>query len=250
MKRVVIVQARMRSTRLPGKVLMDLAGRPMLAQQLSRLKKCQLADEIIVATTKGTEDRSIVRLARQECVGCFCGSEQDVLSRYVGAAMKVHADVVVRITADCPLVDPEIIDKVIAELIDHGTECDYASNVLQRTFPRGMDVEAMFIDTLRRMDRLSQSKLAREHVTIFLRSERPDLFITRSVEDQENNSDLRWTVDTEQDLKFVRALYESLSLQDSLVPYADLLGFVRSRQDLIHLDGTDNTWDPIRREVS
>jgi len=229
---------------------MDLAGRPMLAQQLSRLKKCQLADDIIVATTKSAEDRPIVGLARQECVGCFRGSEQDVLSRYVGAAMNSHADVVVRITADCPLVDPEITDKVISELIDHRTDCDYASNVLRRTFPRGLDVEAMFIDTLRRMDRLSQSKPAREHVTIFLRSERPDLFITRSVEDQENNANLRWTVDTEQDLKFVRLLYESLSLQDGLVPYADLLSFVRSRHNLIHLDGIDKTWDPIHRKVS
>src|SRR5262249_34216934 len=119
MKRVIIVQARMTSTRLPGKVLMDLAGRPMLAQQLNRIKHCTAVDEIVVATTTNSTDEPIVELARQEGVAWFQGSEHDVLARFVGAARQTQADVVVRVTADCPLIDPHIIDTVIHELVSH-----------------------------------------------------------------------------------------------------------------------------------
>lgn len=142
MKRVIIVQARITSTRLPGKVLMDVAGRPMLSQQLRRLKQCRMADDIVIATTTNRGDGRIVDLARQEGVGWFCGSESDVLARFVGAARQTQADAIVRVTADCPLIDPHVTDRVIGELIGHASECDYASNILQRTFPKGLDVEA------------------------------------------------------------------------------------------------------------
>ena len=154
MKRVMIVQARATSSRLPGKVLLDLGGRPMLVQQLVRLRQCRNVDEIVVATTTETNDEPVVMLAREAGVHVFRGSSDDVLSRFVGAAQEARADVVVRVTADCPLIDPEVCDRVIAELVEHRSECDYASNVIRRTFPRGLDVEAMFFDVLLRMDRL------------------------------------------------------------------------------------------------
>jgi spore coat polysaccharide biosynthesis protein SpsF len=250
MKCVIIVQARMSSTRLPGKVLMELAGRPMLAQQLSRLKKSRLIDEIIVATTDSADDRALVELANKEAVRWFCGSEQDVLSRYVEAAVQSHADVIVRITADCPLIDPTITDKVISELIEHPEKYDYASNVLRRTYPRGLDAEAMFIDTLQRMDRMARSKSAREHVTVFLRAEHPDIFLCRSVEDIQDNSDLRWTVDTEEDLKLIRMIYNVLRLHERHVPYSEILAFVRNHPELTTLNSPGKTWDPICREIS
>ena len=191
MKRVMIVQARANSARLPGKVLVDLAGRPMLAQQLARLGQCRQVDEIIVATTTDTNDEPVAMLAREAGVRVFRGSTEDVLSRFVGAAQEARADVVVRVTADCPLIDPEICDRVIAELVEHAAECDYASNVIRRSFPRGLDTEAMFLDVLLRMDRLARSKPAREHVTIALRAECPELFLCRDVVDASDNSDLR-----------------------------------------------------------
>lgn len=244
MRRVIIVQARMTSTRLPGKVLINLAGQPMLAQELRRLKKCTLVDDIIVATTTNLTDNPVEELAYREKVGCFRGNENDVLSRYVGAARQSKADVIIRVTADCPLIDPQITDRVISELVANATNCDYVSNVSNRTYPRGLDVEAFFYDTLTRIDRLAKSNQAREHVTVFVRSERPDLFLCRSVEDNENNSDLRWTVDTQEDLDFVKMLYEALDLGAWHKSYHEILNYVRNNPEIIRIDNKGTTWDP------
>jgi len=244
MRKVIIVQARMTSIRLPGKVMLDIAGRPMLTQQLRRLKQCSLADDIMVATTPNVVDDPVAELARREHVGCFRGSEEDVLCRYVGAAQEAKTEVVVRVTADCPLIDPQVTDQVIKELIQHETDCDYASNVLIRTYPRGLDCEAFFSDTLFRVDRIAKTKAAREHVTIFIRSERPDLFLCRSVEDYENNSDLRWTVDTQQDMDFVKRVYEELDLDASQMSYREILNYIRNNREMIRLDNQGATWDP------
>ena len=135
-KRVVIVQARMASSRLPGKVLMDLCGKPMLAQLLGRLKRCMHADEIVVATTTKPGDDPVAALADREGVRVFRGSEDDVLSRYAGAAREARAGMVVRITADCPLIDPDQTDRVIQALEKGAAEYDYASNTQNRRFPR------------------------------------------------------------------------------------------------------------------
>lgn len=244
MKRVVIVQARMGSTRLPGKVLMDVAGRPMLAQQIRRLKECATVDEIVVATTTHPTDEPIVGLARQEDVSWFRGSEQDVLARYVGAARQAQADIVIRITADCPLIDPQITDRVVQELTLHTGDCDYASNIESRTFPRGLDVEALFWDALLRIDRLARSQSAREHVTLVPRSERPNLFLHRSIADKEDNSDLRWTVDTEVDLQLIRELYEQLGLGSRIALYPEILAYVRAHPHLAQLNAGIETWTP------
>ena len=244
MKRVMIVQARAASTRLPGKVLTDLAGRPMLIQQLLRLSECRQVDEIVVATTTDAQDEPVALLARQAAVRVFRGSTEDVLSRFVGAAQEARAEVVVRVTADCPLIDPEVCDRVIIELVEHRSECDYASNVIRRSFPRGLDTEAMFIDVLLRMDRLARSTPAREHVTVVPRSERPRLFMCRDVVDETNNSDLRWTVDTPDDLRMVRLLFEELNLGKRRVPYHEILAYVRARPELSAINADGFTWSP------
>jgi spore coat polysaccharide biosynthesis protein SpsF len=226
-KRVIIVQARMTSTRLPGKILLNLAGQPMLAQQLRRLKRCRMADDIVVATTISDTDASVVALADREEVRWFRGSEQDVLTRYIGAARDSRADIVIRITADCPLIDPEIVDRVIQELESHEEDCDYATNVLQRTFPRGLDTEALFRDVLERLDRLAQSRSAREHVTTYIRWEHPELFLIRSITDGEDNSDLHWTVDTREDFALIQSLYQDLQLDRQMLSYRDIVHYVR-----------------------
>jgi len=246
MKKVIIVQARMNSTRLPGKVLMGIVGKPMLVRQIERLKHCTMADEIVIATTTNHADDPLVDIARQEGVGWFRGDEHDVLSRYVGAARYSQADVIVRVTADCPLIDPQINDRIIGELLACASECDYASNVLQRTYPRGLDVEAFFLDTLLRMDRLARSQVAREHVTLFLRSERPELFLRHSVVDKQNNADLRWTVDSEADLQTVRLIYQGLDLGTKIVPYPEVLSYVRARPELTQINRDVETWDPLQ----
>jgi spore coat polysaccharide biosynthesis protein SpsF len=246
MKRVVIVQARMGSTRLPGKVLMMIAGEPMLAQQLKRIKQCLLVDEIVIATTTKPIDDPIVELARHEDVTYFRGSETDVLGRFLGAAHKACAEMIVRITADCPLIDPDVVDSVIDELSIHSMNCDYASNILRRTYPHGLDVEAFWNDVLIRVHRIAHSQAAREHVTSFIYSERPDLFTCRSVEDTENNAHLRWTVDTAEDMQLIRTLYEALDLTSNIAPYRDVVSFLKMHPELNEINGHVKTWQPSR----
>ena len=240
----MIVQARATSSRLPGKVLLDFGGRPMLVQQLVRLRQCRQVDEIVVATTTEANDEPVALLAREAGVQVYRGSTEDVLSRFVGAARESRADVVVRVTADCPLIDPEVCDRVITELVENPSECDYASNVIRRTFPRGLDTEAMFFDVLLRMDRFARSTPAREHVTIVPRSERPTLFLCRDVVDAMNNSDLRWTVDTTDDLRMVRQMFEELALGERRVPYREILAYVRARPELSAINADGYTWSP------
>jgi spore coat polysaccharide biosynthesis protein SpsF len=224
-----ILQARMTSTRLPGKVLMDIAGAPMLAHVLRRLLGASLVDEVVVATTTNSTDDPVVAEAQRAGVRWFRGDEHDVLSRYAGAAEESGADRILRVTADCPLLDPGVVDRVIAAL-EPGV--DYASNVIDRTFPAGLDSEAFPSEILARVDRDATSPEARQHVTWFLYSERPDLFALRSVVDDEDNSDLRWTVDFEDDLALVRRLYDELGLAHDVRPYRDVVAFVRAHPEL------------------
>jgi spore coat polysaccharide biosynthesis protein SpsF len=216
----------MTSTRLPGKVLMDIGGSPMLAQIIRRLRRANLVDEIVVATTINATDDPVVALATAEGVGWFRGSEEDVLSRYVLAAASVGADRVVRVTSDCPLLDPDVVDLVVGAL---EPEVDYASNVLERTFPVGLDCEAFHTPVLNRIDDEATSPEAREHVTWHIYGERPEAFALRSVVDDHDNSDLRWTVDTASDLAAARHLYERLSLSDYPRSYREVVQFVRSQ---------------------
>ena len=208
MRVVALVQARMGSTRLPGKVAKDLGGRPLLAQLLGRLGRAARLDEVVVATSDLPQDDAVAELAGAEGVRVVRGDERDVLARMLGAARAARADVVVRITADCPLIDPAVVDLVVAALLDHHEPCDLASNVLRRTFPRGLDTEALWIDALARVARLGTSPQAREHVTWFAYQERPDLFVAGSVEaDDDHHVGLDWSVDTADDLEHVRRLW-------------------------------------------
>jgi spore coat polysaccharide biosynthesis protein SpsF len=244
MRRVAIIQARMTSTRLPGKVLSLVAGRPMLAQQLERLRGCRQVDELLVATTTNSADDPVAALARKEGVGCFRGEEHDVLGRYLGAARWAGADVVIRITADCPLIDSAVADRVVETLLNEGAPCDYASNTLHRSYPRGLDVEVFWMDVLQRMARLATSSTAREHVTWFLHRERPDLFLLHDVIDSVDNSDLRWTVDEPEDLELVRRLFVRAHLPDRQISYQELVDLVRSDPELLAVNARVAQRDP------
>ena len=176
--------------------------------------------------TTNTDDDPLVELADRLGVRWYRGSEHDVLGRYAGAAREAEADAIVRVTSDCPLIDPGEVDAVIAALTP---DVDYAANILERRLPRGLDTEALWRDTLERMDRLATSRPAREHVTWFCHSERPDLFVLRSVERPFDAADLRWTVDTEADLELVRRLYEDGM---HLRPLVDIIAHVRAHPEL------------------
>jgi spore coat polysaccharide biosynthesis protein SpsF len=226
----------MTSTRLPGKVLADIDGEPMLARLIARMKRSRMLDAIAVATTTNSADDPVAALGRSVGLAVHRGDEEDVLGRYVGAARETGADLVVRVTADCPLLAPEVLDLVVGRL--ESARCDYASNTLRRTFPRGLDVEAMPLDTLLRVRRLAASRAAREHVTYFVHSERPDLFLIASVEDDEDHSDLRWTVDTPEDLAAVRAIFAALGPDPAAASYASVLEVVRRHPEITRMNAS------------
>lgn len=245
MRVVAIIQARMGSTRLPGKVLMDLAGAPMVDRVLSRATAASSIDDVWVATTVLSEDDVLADHVRAIGVPVFRGSGPDVLSRYRQAAETADADIVVRLTADCPLLDPELIDQVVAALTVP-TAVDYAANVLDRSYPRGLDVEAFTVAALALMDQLGTSSASREHVTLGPRLEHPRAFKVRSVSASDNDADLRWTVDTAGDLEFVRQVYHELAVATARVSYRDVVRWCRANQGHYHHDTPASTWDPSR----
>jgi spore coat polysaccharide biosynthesis protein SpsF len=205
---VAIIQARMGSTRLPGKVLLDLAGQPMLARVVNRSRRATILQDVVVATTTKPADEAIAELCAVHGWPCFRGSEEDVLDRYYRAAVAHQADVVVRITSDCPLIEPEVVDWVVREFLERQPEVDYACNELpRRTFPRGLDTEVMRFDVLERAWREDLNPAWREHVTPYIRRN-PGLFRIHGVMNEVDYSHMRWTVDTPEDLAFVRCIYD------------------------------------------
>ena len=220
MKTIAIIQARMGSTRLPGKVLQDLAGEPMLTRVVNRVRRAQTIDDVVVAITDIAQDDVLEQLCAARGWLYYRGSENDVLDRYYQAARKFHVDVIVRITSDCPLIEPEIIDQVV-RAYQSDPPVDYASNILpERTFPRGLDNEAFGFDLLSHMWREDQNPITREHVTEYV-FKNPAMFRTRNVIHGQDLSHWRWTVDTPEDLAFVRKIYEHFA-NDAFSWYAVL----------------------------
>ena len=207
MKVIALIQARMGSARLPGKVLADVAGRPMLERVCDRVARAARVDQLLVATTNDPDDRAIVAECDRLDVAWFRGSEQDVLDRYHRAATACGADAVVRITADCPLIDPDVIDRVVYAFLQRRP--DYASNTLRRTWPRGLDTEVITAAALARASREATEPYQRIHVTPYI-YRHPESFRLLSVTGSEDCGDQRWTVDTPADIEFVRAVYRRL----------------------------------------
>jgi spore coat polysaccharide biosynthesis protein SpsF len=199
----------MGSSRLPGKVLLDIAGMPMLGRVVDRARRGRSVSRVIVATTTKPQDDSLAAYARGLPVDVFRGDEGDVLDRYYQAAKEYQLDVIVRITSDCPLLDPDVLDTVVRAVVDAGERVDFCSNTLQRRFPRGLDVEVAPRATLERLWRTALAPHYRAHVFPYV-YEHPDEFVTRSVTDPVDRSFMRWTVDTEEDLRFVREIYRLL----------------------------------------
>ena len=232
MKIVAIVQARMGSSRLPRKVLKDLGGATVLDRVLNRLGRSWLIQESVVATTIEPADDAIVEHCERTGRKVFRGSEQDVLDRYYQAAKYVNADVVVRITSDCPVIDPEVTDGTIRAFLDRHS--DYASNVLVRTYPRGLDTEVMTVQALERAWRESTKLYQREHVTPYI-YENPGEFRLHGIENDTDCSRHRWTVDTPEDLELLRAIYERFGGRDDF-GWREVLKLVESDPSLAEIN--------------
>ena len=210
---LAILQARMTSSRLPGKVMAPVLGEPMIGRQIERLRRSVQIDRLIVATSAEPSDDALAAYCLSLGLGVVRGALDDVLGRFATAlADHPDADVVVRLTADCPLADPVVIDAVIAR--HHAAGADYTSNTLgTRTYPHGLDAEVVRAEVLLQAARLADDPYEREHVTPYI-YRRPEVFRLAGVTRRPSLARLRWTVDVADDLAFVRGVYASLYAHD------------------------------------
>jgi spore coat polysaccharide biosynthesis protein SpsF len=229
-----IIQARMGSERLPGKVLQPILDQPMLYWVVERVKQARLIDAIVVATTDHPGDEAIANLCQRHGWRCFRGSENDVLDRYYRAS--ADADRIVRITSDCPVIDPQVIDYVVAGYHAAAPPVDYASNTMTRTYPRGLDVEVFSRSALVQAWQDDQNPGWREHVTPYI-YRHPERFRLLDITNPVDYSGYRLTVDTPQDLALIRRIYEHFQTADF------------SWQAVIEVLETHPDWAAINRDV-
>jgi spore coat polysaccharide biosynthesis protein SpsF len=232
---VCIIEARFRSVRLPGKVLMPILGEPMLGRVIERMRLARTVDAIVVATTDSSADDPVAAFVKASGAGIFRGSEDDVLNRVVSAARAHDADVIVEITGDCPLVDPGLVDKVVGDFCAAGA--DFVSNILPRTTPRGTDVRVFTADALAEIDQHSTDPADREHVSLHF-WEHPERYRIRNVvtELPASAAGIRLTVDTEEDLELARAIYEELYPANPAFSLSDVLSLLDKRPELLELN--------------
>lgn len=238
LKIVAIIQARMTSTRLPGKVLKKVLDKTLLEYQLERVASSQFIDEIVVATTVNETDDPIVALCNQQGYSVYRGSEEDVLSRYYEAAIEFKANVIVRLTSDCPLIDPVIIDQVVQLHFEGTSGIEYTANTIERGFPRGLDTEVFAFEALQRAYENAKTKSEREHVTAYFYTNQ-EKFKLGSFESVDNLAYHRWTVDTEEDFTLIKRIIETL--------YPNTPAF--NMQDVLNLLEENPTWPAINAHI-
>lgn len=229
-----ILQARCSSSRLPGKVLKPLLGDPMLARQIERIKRCRRLDGLLIATSTASDDDAIEALAERLGLPCFRGSLTDVLERYAQAAAGLNAEHIVRLTGDCPLAEPEVIDAVIEQHLREGN--DYTSNCAPATLPDGLDVEVITSAALRHSYEQACKPSEREHVTLYVRNH-AEMFKLGNYLHQPDLSALRWTVDEEADFRLVEAIYNALYPSNPTFSYHDILALLQQHPELLTING-------------
>lgn len=229
---VCIIQARMGSSRLPGKVMKDICGSPMLAWVAVRASRAEKVDRVVVATTENPDDDLIADFCLEENIACFRGDEFDVLDRFYMAAVQFNADIIIRLTADCPLIDPGLIDASVEKLVS--TESDFCANRLpapyRRTYPIGLDVEVVTFEALEDAWKNAKEMYEREHVLPYLYNPK-NKFKIALLDDDKDYGDLRWTVDTPEDLKFIQKVTEILGCSLEFT-WRDVMDVVRRHPEL------------------
>ncbi len=238
MRIVAIIQARMGSTRLPGKVMKLLGDKTVLAHVISRVKSCLLLDEVIVATTTSLGDDLIVIEAEKCGVKWFRGSEENVLERYYLAAQQFQAEIIVRITSDCPLFDPEVLSQMLyyfKTTTVAGLKIDYLSNTLNRTYPIGLDAEVFTFKALERAVKEAHQPYEKEHVTPYI-YQHPDFFTLQEYTNQKNISNYRWTLDTEEDWQLIQEIYSALSKDGEIFKTDEVLTLLKEKSELVKIN--------------
>lgn len=237
MKKKIIstIEARFASSRLPGKTLLKICGKPTLELIIERLKRSKFIDEVVVATTVNPDCNPIVDLAKRLGVGFYRGSEDDVLDRVLQATKHYKADIIVEITGDETLIDPKIVDQVIEFYLSN--DFDYVSNILNRRYPRGLDTQVFATSILEEVSQLTNDPADRENVSLYI-YEHPERYKLGSVEAPEelNHPDWRWTLDTKEDFRFLKAIYETLySIKKDFDSY-DVLGFLKKNPQILEIN--------------
>ncbi|MBD89412.1 MAG: hypothetical protein CL940_03685 [Deltaproteobacteria bacterium] len=242
MRVVALVQARLASTRLPQKVLADLCGRPMVMHCVERARRAAGVDEVIIATTVEASDDPLEAFCDASSLGVYRGSVDDIVGRLLGAAHARQADAIVRIWADCPMVDPVVIERAVAAVIGGGA--DYATNstLAGRTYPVGLDIEVYTTALLERIDRSTDHPFLREMPFEFVREHAPELELA-FVRHDEDLSDVHLTVDYPEDLERFRAMLTDLERADRPPDFADAVAWLRAHagEDVAHLRDVDYT---------
>jgi spore coat polysaccharide biosynthesis protein SpsF len=232
MKIVIIVQARMTSTRLPGKVLKTVLDKPLLEYQIERLRRIKQADEIVIATTTNETDQPIVDFCNRLGLSYFRGSEEDVLSRYYETAVQYKADVVVRVTSDCPVIDPVLCDEAIGFFLKHQNDYNYL-RLFQ--YPRGLDTEVFTFKVLEECYFEATTKPDREHVTPFI-YRHPERYNVKYMSPATDYSHHRWTVDTPEDFELVKRIIEELYPIKKGFDYVDILDVLKKNPELYYIN--------------
>lgn len=230
MRVVALVQARLGSTRLPGKVMRPVLGRPLIAYQLERIAQARSIDQWVVATTVEARDDPLVSFCQQQGFLCFRGSEDDVLKRFKEASDAFPSEVIVRLTGDCPLIDPAYIDRTVQAFLAAYPIYDYLSNTQPRVIPRGLDVEVFSRQALLKADQLALLPAEREHVTLtFYRH--PELYQLGELAETPRDLDLRLTVDTPEDFELIQRILEALYPLNSTFSLDDISRLLQRHSD-------------------
>lgn len=229
---VAIVQARMSSSRLPGKVLKEINGKPMIAHVVERTRRAGSVNFVAVATTTDAADDAVERWCQESQTACYRGNMFDVLDRYYQAARLYAADIIVRVTADCPVIDPQVIDDTVAAF--HAHNADFSANRLPppwgRTFPIGLDTEVCRFTALERAWKEAREDHEREHVMPYL-YDTPGRFTVYQLNTMPDYGTLRWTVDTPEDLEFIRAVFALLQDKENFT-WLDVLAVTQAHPEL------------------
>ena len=228
-KVVSLIQARTGSTRLPRKVLLDLEGKTVLEHVIARTRLSRLTDQLVVATTVNREDLAIVKICADLGISVYCGSEEDPLERYYRAAQLFNASHAVRIKADCPLIDPAIIDLAISSHL--ASEADYSSNTVIRTYPAGQDVEVLTFEALKRVRQLAARMSDREHITIYI-ARHPEQFSSNHFRHHTDLSGKRWTMDRPEDYALIRFIYQNLYPRNPIFGMEETLEFLSHHKEM------------------
>jgi spore coat polysaccharide biosynthesis protein SpsF len=230
---IAFVQARMSSSRLPGKVLKPILGRPMLELEIERVRSCETIDRVVVVTSTHPDDQPIVDLCQRLSIGFFCGSMENVLDRFYQAAKKFKPDHIVRITGDCPLIDPEVVDDMVRLYLDRGA--DYGTNCMPPTYPDGLDAEIFPFHALKLAHNEAILPSHLEHISHFF-EEQPERFKIANLSCKTDLSSLRWTVDEPEDYEFVKRIFENLYPSNPSFSFEDVLNFLEKNHELVSLN--------------